>query len=191
MGSDLPVVALDTIMANRVVLRGMTTLRNRDQALADHFLKAAGVAAIWIGQDGFIGADDLARVRPEPDRIVYCCPRGAHFVLAYRLQLWKQDQFAASTTSIAERLEELAFEAGVGLTKHSVATDRALQAVIMVEAKIEVLKQAGDLASVNAAFKAARAANPSIRFGDFMHAKKTELLEALVRHGGGLREDAV
>lgn len=169
----------------------MTTLRNRDHVLADHFLKAAGVAAIWIGLDGYIGADDLARVKSEPGRIVYCCPRGSHFVLAYRLQLWKQDQFAASAATIAQRLEELAFEAGVGLTKHSVATDRALQAVNAVEAKIEVLKQAGDMASVNAAFKAARAANPAIRFGDFMHAKKTELLEALVRHGGGLREGAV
>jgi hypothetical protein len=165
----------------------MTTLRNRDHVLADHFLKAAGVAAIWIGVDGYIGADDLARVKSEPGRIVYCCPRGSHFVLAYRLQLWKQDQFAASAASIAQRLEELAFEAGVGLTKHSVATDRALQAVMTVEAKIELLKQGGELTSLNAAFKAARVANPSIRFSDFMQAKKADLLEALVLHGGGLR----
>lgn len=169
----------------------MTTLRNRDHVLADHFLKAAGVAAIWIGVDGYIGADDLARVKSEPGRIVYCCPRGSHFILAYRLQLWKQDQFNASAGAIGRRLEELAFEAGVGLTKHDVAADRAVQAVMAVEAKIELLKRSGELASVNASFKAARVTNPSIRFGDFMQAKKAELLEALVRHGGGMREGTI
>jgi hypothetical protein len=39
----------------------------------------------------------------------------------------------------------------------------------------------GDLREFNAAFKAARAADPSLRYADFMEARKVALLEALVR----------
>ena len=34
---------------------------------------------------GHVGAQDIASIENDPDRILYCCERGSHFVLAYRL----------------------------------------------------------------------------------------------------------
>ena len=58
------------------------------------YLRAAGVAVIWIEQDGFIAANDVARLDLQPGAVAYCCPRRSQFVLAYRLQLWTQEQGA-------------------------------------------------------------------------------------------------
>jgi len=155
--------------------------QSRDYLLANYYLKAAGIALIWIDAGGRIGAQDVAGVELEADCIGYCCPRGAHFVLAYRLQLWREDQPAASSAAVAARLEQLAFEGGVGITLHQVAADRAIAAVATVEQMMEAMKQAGELREINAAFKAARSVNPSLRYVDFMNAKKAAILESIAR----------
>jgi hypothetical protein len=62
----------------------------RNELLAEYYLRAAGVAAVWIDATGHVGAQDVASIEIDPDRIVYCCERGAHFVLAYRLYEWKK-----------------------------------------------------------------------------------------------------
>jgi hypothetical protein len=158
----------------------MGQARDRYQ-LADHFLRVAGVAAIWIDPDGLIGAHDAARTELEDESIAYCCPRGAHFVLAYRLQCWKQEQGAPAPGALAARLEKLAYEGGVGLTKHELAVERALHAVATIEEAIEAKKTNGELRDLNTAFKAARAADPKLRYADFLHAKKAALLTALAQ----------
>jgi hypothetical protein len=76
----------------------------------------AGIAVIWIDPDGHIGAHDVASMELPIGRVAYCCPRGAHFVFAYRLQLWRQDQHQQSQATIAAVLEHLAADGGVGIT---------------------------------------------------------------------------
>jgi hypothetical protein len=100
-----------------------------NELLAEYYLRAAGVAAVWIDATGHVGDQDVASIEIEQDRIVYCCER--HFVLAYRLYQWKK-AVAAEPSAIAAKLEELAELAGVGLTPHAVAVDRALAVVATV-----------------------------------------------------------
>jgi hypothetical protein len=57
----------------------------RKGLLAEYHLRAPGVAAVWIDVSGHVGAQEVASIENEPDRIVYCCERGHHFILAYRL----------------------------------------------------------------------------------------------------------
>jgi hypothetical protein len=69
----------------------------RNEILAEYYLRAAGVAAlwigvaaVWIGADGHVGAQDVASIENKPGRVAYCCERGAHFILAFRLNEWKK-----------------------------------------------------------------------------------------------------
>ena len=44
----------------------------RNKLLAEYYLRAAGVAAVWIDANGHVGAQDLASTRMEADRIIFC-----------------------------------------------------------------------------------------------------------------------
>jgi hypothetical protein len=88
----------------------------RNELLAEYYLRAAGVAAAWIDAEGHVGAQDVASIENEPGRIVYCCERGSHFVLAYRLYEWKK-AVIVDPPAIVAKLEELADRGGVGLSK--------------------------------------------------------------------------
>jgi hypothetical protein len=147
----------------------------RNELLAKRYLRAAGVAAVWIDADGHVGAQDVAKLEAEAGHTV-CCPRGAHFVLAYRLQLWMAER--PDQAAVAAKLEELAAAGGVGLTPHAVAADRARAAVMTVSEAFGKAANNGDQ-EMNAAFKAARAADPSLRYPDYMEARKAAMLEAL------------
>ncbi|KJC47321.1 hypothetical protein UB31_18885 [Bradyrhizobium sp. LTSP849] len=153
----------------------------RDQHdLAEYFLRAAGVAAIWIDDGGHIGAADVASIDEQPGRIVYCCLRGDHFRLSYHLYEWKQS-VQASREAIARKLEEMAAGLLIGLTKHVTAVERARAAVAAVEGAFETMAQRGEMREMNAAFKATRAVEPAIRYSDFIAAKKAAMLEDLAR----------
>jgi hypothetical protein len=158
----------------------------RDDLLAEYYLRAAGVAVIWIEPDGFIGANDVARLNLEPGAIGYCCARGAQFVLAYRLQVWKQEQGARpDLATFAAKIEDLAAAGGVGITEHSVAIGRAREAVRTVNEALDRMKENGDLRELNQAFKVARAADPALRYGNFLHARKAAMLEAIAMKSPG------
>ena len=82
---------------------------------------------------------------------------------------------------IAAKLEELADRGGVGLTPHAVAVGRALEAVAAVNGAIERMSASGDLRDLNQAFKEARKADPSVRYVEYLEARKAAMLEALAR----------
>jgi hypothetical protein len=67
------------------------------------------------------------------------------------------------------------------LTPHRVAIDRALEAVAAVNNAIEKMGGSGELREFNAAFKAARAADPSVRYVDYLEARKAAMLQALAK----------
>jgi hypothetical protein len=54
----------------------------RNELLADHFPKAAGIAAVYADATGAIGATDTADMFCPWDRIVLCCARGNHAKVA-------------------------------------------------------------------------------------------------------------
>jgi hypothetical protein len=81
---------------------------SRSELLAKHYLRAAGVAAVWIDADRHVGAQDVAKLEAEAGHTVYCCVRGTHFVLAYRLQLWMAEQpERPDQAAVAAKLGEL------------------------------------------------------------------------------------
>jgi hypothetical protein len=82
---------------------------------------------------------------------------------------------------IAAKLEELADRGGVGLTPHAVAIDRALAAVAIVNEALEKAASVGELREMNAAFKEVRKVDPSVRYVDYLEARKAAMLEALAR----------
>jgi hypothetical protein len=83
--------------------------------------------------------------------------------------------------AIAAKLEELADRGGVGLTPHAVAVERALKAVTVVNDTIDKMGSTGELKAFNRDFKEARRVDPSIRYFDYIHARKAAMLEALAR----------
>lgn len=170
---------LDVTRPNQnTIALGMGTL-TRNEQLAEYYLRAAGVAAVWIDPDGCIGAQENATFSLPDGRLAFCCPRGAHFVLAYRLQLWKQDEVWVAVPAIVEKLQGLAELGGVGLTPHPLAIERALQAVARVNQALDGMKATGHLKDLNAAFKASRKVDPSLRYHDFLHTHKAGMLEAI------------
>jgi hypothetical protein len=148
---------------------------NRNVHLAGRYLRAAAVAAVWIDADGHVGAQDVAKFEAEAGNAV--CPRGAHFILAYRLQLWMQDlPERPDQAAVAAKLEELAVTGGVGLTPHAIAVQSAIDAVERVDREFGAMQDMGDLREFNAAFKAARLSNPSIRFAEYLEAARSRCL---------------
>lgn len=150
----------------------------RNEILAEYYLRAAGVAAVWIDPDGHVGAQDVVSIDIQPGRIVYCCERGCHFILAYRLYEWKK-AIEADAPATAAKLEELAELGGVGLTTHQVAIERAMAAVAAVNDAIDKMASTGELKAFNRALKEARTVDPTIRYFDYLEAKKAAMLEAL------------
>src|SRR3979411_994481 len=84
----------------------------RNELLAEYYLRAAGVAAVWIDGAGHVGAQDVASIENEPGRIVYCCKHGPHWVLAYRLYEWKK-AVEVDRAAIRRQDEDLAERGGV------------------------------------------------------------------------------
>ncbi|WP_426413315.1 hypothetical protein [Bradyrhizobium ganzhouense] len=151
--------------------------RSNQHDLADYYLRAAGIAAIWIDEGGHIGAADVATVDDQRGRIIYCCLCGDHFRLSYHLYDWKQS-VQVSPEAIARKLEEMAGGRSIGLAKHVTAVARARAAV---EQAFEKMAAAGQMREWNAAFKAARSVKPTLRYAAFIEAKKAAMLEALAR----------
>jgi hypothetical protein len=168
------------LQPNQLLIAAGMGKPTRNEILAEYYLRAAGVAAVWIDASGHVGAQDVASIENEPGRVVYCCERGVHFTLAYRLYEWKK-AVIVDQPAIAAKLEELADRGGVGLTPHAVAIDRALAAVAAVNETIDKMGSKGQLREINQAFKAARSVDPSLRYADYMEARKAAMLEALAQ----------
>jgi hypothetical protein len=73
--------------------------------------------------------------------------------------------------AVGAKLEELAVAGGVGSTPHAVAVDRAHVAVANVNETFGEVANNGDLREMNAAFRAARTADPSLRYVYNMEAR--------------------
>jgi hypothetical protein len=88
---------------------------------------------------------------------------------------------SASHQAAIAAQEELAGDYSIGLTPHSVAVDRALAAVQAVNDAIDHMQHNGGMEELNRAFKAARKVDRSLRYFDYLHAKKASMLETVAR----------
>jgi hypothetical protein len=159
---------------------------NRNELLADHYLRVAGIAAVYVDADGAIGTEEVVGIEIPLGRISFCCNAGDEVRLTRLAQACTGDQRHAyrfdgkqKLATIAARLEQLADDHGIGITAHRIAVQRALAAVQAVNQAIDRMQHNGGLKEVNRAFKAARKVDPAIRYFDYLHAHKAAMLEAL------------
>jgi hypothetical protein len=134
----------------------------RDENLADHFIRSAGIAGVYVDADGAIGAVDHVSMFGHPDgRVMFCCARGNHAKVA-ALAGARIGAGRGQPAGMAA-VREAAAEMGIGLTPHDTVIQRAFAAVGVVNAKIEEMQKSGDLKELNRDFKAARTADPKLR----------------------------
>jgi hypothetical protein len=142
-------------------------------ALADHYLKSAGIAAIEIGADGEVSVRETVDTK-QMDGICYCCVARDIDRLAALARRCRGDQAA-----VAMQIEQLGADHYIGVTHHAVVVDRAMAAVDAVHDMMQRMQGSGGMKQVNEAFKAARATTPSLRYRDHLEAFKLKLIEAM------------
>lgn len=151
----------------------------RNELLADHFLKSAGIAAVYADAAGAIGAVDIVGIDAPPGWVLLCCAPGKSIEIATK---------AARVVARMDQADALAAvraaAAGLGilsLTPHETVILRALAAVAAVSLTIADMQRTGGMKEMNREFKAARKAGTVLRYHDFLHAKKLTMLEAIAR----------
>jgi hypothetical protein len=137
----------------------------RNELLADHFLKSAGVAAVYVDTAGAIGAVDAVGITAPLDCSLLCCGRGNH-AKAATLAAVRMREGSGQADALAA-VREAAAELGIGLTPHETVISRAFAAVGAVSQTIADMQHTGGMAGA------------AVRYHDFLHAKKMAMLEAI------------
>jgi hypothetical protein len=151
----------------------------RNELLADHFLKAAGIAAVYVDASGAIGAVDVVGIDAPSGWLLLCCARGRQTGIAAKAAARVADRTDQAAALAA--LRSVAADCGVGLAPHRTVIQRAFAAVAAVNQRMADLQKTGGMTELNAEFKAARKAGTIVRYQDFLHAKKMAMLEAIAR----------
>jgi hypothetical protein len=151
----------------------------RNELLADHFLKAAGITAVYVGDAGAIGTVDVVGIDAPSGWVLLCCAPGKQIGIATKAAA----RVATGTgqASALAMLRSIAADCGVGLTPHQTVIQRAFAAVETVNLRIAELQKNGGMKEINAEFKATRKAGPFVRYHDFLHTKKLAMLEAIAQ----------
>lgn len=144
------------------------------KALADHFLKTAGIAAIVIGADGEVTACGTIGIDLPDGWVCFGCLAGDIDRLTVLARRCRGDQ-----AEVAAQLEQLAADHFIGLSRHADVVARALHAVAAVDHRIRELQASGGMVEANRAFKAARATEPSLRYRDHLDSFRLKLLEQM------------
>src|SRR5260370_35121456 len=106
----------------------------RADRLADHFIRSAEIAAVYVDAAGAIGAADTATMFGPADRVVLCCARGNHAKVA-ALAAAKAPAKAGRAVALTA-VRAAAAAAGIGLTPLPTAVQRAFAAVQIVDGRI-------------------------------------------------------
>jgi hypothetical protein len=149
----------------------------RTEQLADLYLKTTGIAAVYVEPDGAIGIANVVTVDQPAGRLVLCCARGKNLHLARLVNRCAKTKDMPAV----DRLQAIARANGVGLTPHLTVVERAYAAVNAVNVAVEHMQGNGGLREFNAGFKAARKADSTLRYFDYLHAKKASMLQAMAR----------
>jgi len=151
----------------------------RNELLADHFLKAAAIAAVYVDDAGAIGTVEVVGIDATVGWALLCCARGKQVGIAAKAAahlVAGMDQAGALAA-----LRSVATDCGVGLTPHQTVIQRAFAAVETVNQRMADLQKTGGMRDMNAEFKQARKAGPFVRYHDYLHTKKLAMLEAIAQ----------
>lgn len=144
------------------------------QTLADHYLRSASVAAIEIGAAGEVTVREVVTTEASAGCISLVCLAGDLQRLAGLAHQCRGDQAA-----VARQLRQLANDLYIGVSPHDLVVGRAFAAVNAVNAEFKRMQDSGQLREINRAFKAARAETPSLRYQDYLDARRLSAMEAM------------
>src|SRR5665647_3572545 len=102
-------------------------MSTRNELLADHFMQAAGTAAVYVTDAGAIGGADTAGLFCPRGRVVLCCARGNHAKVA-TLAGDRVSAKAGQADALAA-VHAAAAELGSGLTPFETVIRRAFAAL--------------------------------------------------------------
>jgi len=150
----------------------------RAERLADHFIRCAGIAGVYVDADGAIGAVDHVSLFGHPDgRVMFCCAAGNQLKVAAMANMRPGTGQPGGMKAVRAAAAAL----GIGLTGIDDVISRASAAVAAVSLTIADMQRTGGMKELNREFKAARAADPRLRYHDFLHDRKAGMLAALAR----------
>jgi len=153
----------------------------RNEILAECYLRAAGVAAVWIDADGRVGAQDAAKLDVATDHVVYCRPRRA---IRARLSAPIVDAGSAGTTrpGCDRRQAQGACRGRRGRADAALGVRSIDRWPRLPPSRMpSELRPITAIARVRYAFKVARLINPSVRYVDYLEARKAAMLDELAR----------
>lgn len=157
----------------------------RNERLADHYLRAAGIVGVYVeaGQGGArVDWLPVVTIEQPPGRVVVCCarPTYATHLVGMVAPAIEADM---DVTDAATALLSIARVEGIGLTPHARVVARAMEAVATVNAELEKMRHNGGLRALNRQFKAGRGRGGIGLYADFLHAKKAEMLDVIATGG--------
>jgi hypothetical protein len=145
--------------------------KTESERLADHYLEAAGIAAVATSPDGNVRLIHHVTTEAPIGWTVVCCASYGDAVQLAR------GQALYDNMTVRDRAGKL----GIGITSHDKVVARAYGAVIIVNQTIHAAQCAGEMKPINDRFKEARLENPSLRYRDFLFRHKAGMLEAMAR----------
>jgi hypothetical protein len=146
--------------------------------LAEHFIRESGIGAIAISNETpiIIAAIECSISSPTKTSVL-CCARpndAAAIADGARRQLPDGATAAVAVRAVAATRE-------IALTPHNAVLARARAAVAHVERTLTAMKAKGDLKGINRDFKAAREADPNLRYRDYFQTRKLGMLTLLAQ----------
>jgi hypothetical protein len=95
----------------------------RNELLADHFIEAAGIAAVYVDEAGGIAAVDFVGIDAR-GWVLLCCAAGKQIGIAAKAAA--RVAVGTDQTAALAVLRSVAADCGVGLTPHQTVIQRAL-----------------------------------------------------------------
>lgn len=155
----------------------------RREQLADHYIKAAGVVAVYVQPAGHrpaVGVLTNVGYQCPAGMSLLCCGRERDAILIAEVAHHRLD--AGQGADVAAGLVlAAAAEYGIALTPHAAVVERARAAVARVEGVIDGMRAKGGLRALNRQFKAARQAGERAVYADQLHQHKAAMLTAMAR----------
>ncbi|WP_319798822.1 hypothetical protein [Nitrobacter sp.] len=149
--------------------------------LAEHFIRESGIGAIAIGNErpATIAAVECSTLSSTKTAVLCCARPNDAEAIADGARRQLPDGATAADAAVAVRAIAAARE--IALTPHNAVLARARAAVAHVERTLTAMKAKGDLKGINRDFKAAREADPNLRYRDYFHARKLSMLTVLAQ----------
>ncbi len=155
-------------------------MSTRNERLVDHYLRAIGIAGIYVepAPAGVsVGLVPVVTITAGTGRRILCCAREAD--ASSILVLVKPALAGLDLPAAVAQITAVARDQGVGLTPLETVIGRARTAIHTVNDQIDAMRATGDLRQLNREFREARGRGEVMIYADFLHVRKEQMLFAI------------